>query len=140
MVKTNLQRAILVLVILLVLLSVLNYILSYSSVCLVGDSTSCSNVQNSQYGSILGIKISLLGLMAFILLFIVYLGATLNKKYKDNFYEIFLVGVVIGTLASIYFIFLQLFVLKTICINCMLIDSAMIILAILVFINHKKRR
>ena len=140
MAKTKIQKAILALVILLVLLSSYNYILSYSSVCLIGDATSCSDVQNSEYGSILGIKVSILGVIAFILLFIAYLGATLKNKYKDNFYEIFLVGIVIGTIASIYFILLQIFVLKTTCINCMLIDSAMLILAALVFINHRKQK
>ena len=136
------RKILLMLIILLIIFAGINFYLSNSGTCIIGDSNSCANVQNSEYGEILGIKVSLIGIIAFIFLFIVFVGAVKYGKYRDNFYEIFLISVVIGCLASVYFISLQLFILKATCVNCMIIDSTMLLVGVLTLIDYveQKRR
>lgn len=138
--KTTLRNTLLVLIVLLVIFAGVNFYLSNSSTCIVGNTTSCSDVQNSQYGKILGIKVSLIGLIAFIFLLLVYIGSIKEGKYKNNFYEIYLISVIIGFLAAIYFISLQIFIIKATCINCMIIDSIMLLVALLTFLDYRKQK
>lgn len=140
--KITAKKILLALIALLVIFSGINFYLSNSSACIVGSTTACADVQNSEYGKILGIKVSLIGLIAFIFLLFVYIGSMKEGKYKDNFYEIYLIAVIIGFAASLYFISLQLFVLKATCINCMIIDGTMLLVALLTLVDYvqKKRR
>jgi len=92
--------------------------------CITG--TQCNDVQNSVYGQIFGIKVSLLGLIAFIILLIVFM---LDQSRKIPRYVLPIL-MLIGTLVALCFIALQLFVLKQICTNCFIIDFIMIIISI----------
>ena len=90
-----------------------------TGMCVLGSH--CDQVQDSKYGSILGMKLPYLALISFIFLLFLFF---VNKK-------MFFSGSVLGTLFAVYLIVLQLFVLKQICINCMIIDSSMIIIFVL---------
>jgi len=50
------------------------------SFCVTGHN--CEEVQNSIYGEILGVKVSTLGLISFILLLIVFVISQRNKSFK----------------------------------------------------------
>jgi uncharacterized membrane protein len=100
---------------------------SNSGFCSVG---SCDTVQNSGYGELFGISFNYLAIVCFIALFLAY-------KHNNGIY---IVGVTIGGLFSLYLIFLQLFVIQEICSNCMVIDSVMIIIAILTFRSKTYRK
>src|SRR3989339_475422 len=89
--------------------------LTTADVCIIGDS--CNGVQNSDFGEIFGIKLSYLGLFAFIALLIVFF---LKKR-------LFLVATSIGTAVAVYLMVVQLFVLKKVCVNCIIIDGIMIL-------------
>ncbi len=91
---------------------------SNSGVCVIGNA--CESVQDSSYGKILGIKLAYYGLVGFVLLLALFF---INKK-------LFLAGAIFGTLASLYFISLQLFVLHQLCSVCMVIDISMLIILI----------
>ncbi len=138
--KITTKKILLALIALLVIVSGINFYLSNSSACIVGNTTACADVQNSEYGKILGVKVSLIGPIAFIFLLVVYLSSIKEGKYKDNFYEIYLIAVIIGFVASLYFIYLQLFVLKITCINCMIIDGTMLLVALLTLIDYMKQK
>lgn len=88
------------------------------------SGSSCEEIQNSEYGSILGIKVSYFGFFSFLFLFIVLIFSIKFKKLE----QFFLLVAFIGFLFSIYFIYIQFFILKNICQNCMIIDSIMIII------------
>ncbi len=92
-------------------------------VCIIGES--CSAVQNSIYGSILGIKVSYLAILAFVLL--------LSFKFIHK--KIFLLAGFIGAIIALYFISIQLFVLKEICSTCFIIDSIMVLTFLLILLD-----
>lgn len=100
---------------------------AYSGICSIG---SCDTVQSSAYGSLFGISLNYLAVVAFILLFICY------KKNTG----LYIIGITVGSLTALYLIYLQLFVLNAICSNCMVIDGVMIVIAILSFSSEKYRK
>lgn len=114
-------------------LAYVNRIGADEGICIVGNDgeNGCADVQDSKYGSLLGIKVCHLGLFAFGLLFLVYMGASMVNKYRRNFYRLFLGISFIGALLAVYFLFVQFFILKTICSTCIIIDLAAIFIFIL---------
>jgi len=131
---------------LLLFLTILTIYLSISEflgskICLTNltDSAKCSNVQNTSYGKILGIKVNYLGAVAITLLFLIFLFANSKNKYKQNFYEVYILGTIIGTIGAIYFLSIQFFILKAICSSCLIVDFGTILISVLSWINHKNR-
>lgn len=101
--------------------------------------SSCESVQNSIYGAIFGMKVAWFGAATFSILFLLYFIFSTISRY----YWVFLVFTGIGFLFALYFIVLQLFVIKQICINCMVIDCIMIIIFIfsfMVFFSVRKEK
>ena len=103
-----------------------------SYLCL--DNSSCSSVQNSIYGKIFGVKLSLFGSLSFIILLSAYL-LMIKGRIK---YEKFLFLGIIGLILALYFIYLQIFVLKEICSSCMVIDIGMIMIFFLILWDYRK--
>ena len=100
--------------------------------CLTGGG--CKIVQNSEYGSILGIKLGVVGIIGFFALFLSYILA--YKKKID--YKIYLTMSFIGALGAIYFISLQFFVIKAVCSNCMAVDFNAILIFLISYYDFKK--
>lgn len=98
-----------------------------SNLCLVGNPVSCNEVQNSSYNDIFGIKITYLAFFYFFTLLILYLS---KEKW-------FLVCAALGTLGALYFLFIQLFVLKTVCSTCLLVDGMMMVILVLSLVNKR---
>ncbi len=99
---------------------------SVTGFCVIGEDVGdCSDVQNSQYGEIFGIRLSYVGFFSFLVLFLVFLRDFHKKKISKLFFLLTL----IGALFAVYLIFVQLFVLKQICTTCMIVDG----LAVLIF-------
>src|SRR3989344_2504165 len=94
--------------------------------CTVG--TDCETVQNSIYGSLFGIKLAWFGVLCFSILFILFLIARVNKKL----YWMFFLASLIGALLALYFIVLQMFVLRQICTECLIIDGIAILMLVIV--------
>lgn len=106
-----------------------------SFLCTIGSS--CDTVQNSIYGTLFGIKLAWFGVACFSILFILFLIARVNRKM----YWMFFLASAIGALLAIYFIMLQVFVLKQICKECVLIDGVAILMLIIVifeYLNFRK--
>jgi len=100
----------------------------------------CQTVLNSPYSHILGISISYIGLVAFVILFIVFF-----LHYKKKIHEkVFITLSAIGALGALYFISVQYFLIGVFCSNCLITDLTMLIIAILagydVWKNKNKRR
>lgn len=82
-----------------------------------GPSGGCNIVTTSAYSEIFGIPVSLLGALYYITVFFLAIA------YADKKNPAILKGIsyltITGLLASLYFVSIQLFVLKTICYYCM---------------------
>ncbi len=107
---------------------------SGSAVCLTGssvDASNCLSVQNSEYGSLLGFKVSYLGATGVFLLLVLYFFKLMGKRYWENFYEIYLLGTIIGSVGAVYFLSIQFFVLNTICSSCIFVDGAILFISAL---------
>lgn len=93
----------------------------------------CGKVLTSQYSLVFGIPLAAIGMVhyALVLLF-----------YRPKTAYLLILETLIGFLASLYFIFLQLVVIKSICLYCMLsaaISTTLFILAVIFFPTHRKR-
>lgn len=89
----------------------------------------CSDVLTSPYSKIFGYPVSLYGLIFYLIIFILsflYLG-----KEREIIWKIISGVSVFGFLFTLWFVYLQLFVIKAICFYCMV--SA--ILATLIFLS-----
>ena len=98
--------------------------------CDVNSDSGCGGVQNSKYGYLLGFNNSYLGLGVFLILSII-MFSHMKKPHKQK--KIFIdLGIILGAITSIYFLFLQIFVLKSFCKYCLVIDIGMITALILI--------
>jgi uncharacterized membrane protein len=88
-------------------------------------TNSCSIVQTSKYEKTLGIENSYLGLIAFIILFM--LTASQIKKPTKKKRILITTGAIIGTVFAIYFLYIQFFILHATCPYCLIADSATIL-------------
>lgn len=128
--------------ILIISIIIINLVLSFylvytneksGGICIIGES--CSEVQSSEYGKLLGIPLSKIGVISFAVLLIIYL---LKEKY--NFLkQVFSTLVVIGGLFALYFLSIQAFILKQFCSTCIVIDVLAIILPIIVLAQKDKK-
>ncbi len=101
--------------------------------CIIGKS--CSEVRTSEYSSIMGIKLSWLGVISFSLLFLVYL---LGYRYHWARLSYFIMAAV-GAAFALYFIYLQSFVIGKFCSFCIAIDGiAVLILAISIYYSMRR--
>ncbi len=103
-----------------------------NAICITGKN--CGVVQNSEYSTFLGIKLSYIGLASSLLLLVIFI---LTEKNKIKF-KYFLYISIIGAFFCLYLIYIQFFVLKTLCSNCLIADTTMIIIAILSIYLIKK--
>ncbi len=100
------------------------------------SGSGCTNVQNSIYSkfSLFGMEFKLteFAVLAFVILIVVY-----YLVYKEKVhYRFFLACSGIGAALAISFICIQLFVLKQICSNCMIVDTLAIIIFIIALIEY----
>ena len=88
-------------------------------------AAGCDLVNNSSYGSTLGIKNSVYGIFIFPFLILLTIFHILNPGKHTR--RILHLGIILGSLVAIYFLYLQFFVLKLYCKFCIVIDIALLI-------------
>jgi len=103
-----------------------------------GIQTTCYAVQTSQYETTFGIKNAHIGLFVFsIMAILTLLQIKKPSKYKKNVLNL---GIILGTIFALYFLYLQFFVLDALCKYCMVIDIGMLInLGIIILWKEKKQ-
>lgn len=90
-----------------------------------GVQTTCYAVQTSQYEETLGIKNSYIGLLIFPILAVLALFQIKNPSgYRK---KIMTFGLLIGSFLSIYFLYIQFFILEAICKYCMVVDLGILL-------------
>ena len=115
------------------LISLISSIIIFSNsstgVCTIGGG--CDTVNNSVYGSTLGIKNSLYGIFIFSFMIIITLlhMRRPNKKTRMIIHW----AVILGSLIAIYFLYIQFFVIRVFCNFCLIIDFGLLIALIFLF-------
>ncbi len=101
-----------------------------------GSETGCYIVSQSEYAQTIGINNCYFGLIAFSVLIILTICHVLKpKKYKK---QLILLGLIIGSIFALYFIYLQLIVIKACCQFCMVVDIGTLLgLAVFLFWKEK---
>lgn len=101
-------------------------------------TTGCETVLTSEHNAIFGIPVALLGSIYYLLLFLLAVFS-FDIKRETIYFAAFLT--LIGFTASLYFVYLQLFVIKEICFYCIVSATTSTILFILgLFIIIKSSR
>lgn len=110
--------------------------LDQSVYCPVGKS--CETVLNSAYSTIYGIPIALFGALFYLTVLCIALAFLYTEK--RIFLKTFFVITIPALLASIYLVYLQLFVINAICTYCMVSAGNILILFIIsVYLNIKNK-
>ena len=120
----NIKIVLFFLILLEIILSTL-FLLPNNENIFLCSSGSCNEVQTSKYAQIFDIKVANLGFASFTALLILFILACKKRK----FYKLFLIAAYLGALFAVYFLLLQFFVIKSICKNCLIIDTTMLIIA-----------
>ena len=89
----------------------------------------CEKVLSSQYSVMAGIPTSFFGVAYYLVIFVVFVLYLDTRKTQLVYFGSFLTAV--GFLASIYFVFLQVFILKAVCLYCLFSASTSTLLFVL---------
>lgn len=101
----------------------------------INGQNSCTSVQESKYGSVAGIPVAILGIIAFtVFTTILTLGLIQDKVWQRL---LILIGAITAGISGIIFISIQAFILNTYCTYCLVIDSLSIVLLILALVLIK---
>lgn len=104
----------------------------YVSGCDINQTFSCSDAYRSQYGSVLGIPVALFGVLwfAFVLLLIA-LGSRAGSAVQENVTGYLFAVSTTGAAVILYLAYAAFFVLKELCVFCLITYAAVIGLFIL---------
>lgn len=99
----------------------------------------CEEVTTSKYSTVLGVPVALGGAVYYLMLFL----GTMRyyEKRNDFFAQVVPYFTVLGLLASIWFVYLQLAVIKAICLYCMgsAISSTLLFILGLFVIYYRRK-
>lgn len=98
--------------------------------------SGCEVVLTSQYAEIMGIPVSLMGAAFYLAMLI--LSALLFSGFKVSIYKTYLLLISAGMLASGYFLFLQVAVIKEFCQYCLITELCTLILFLIGITDYKK--
>lgn len=77
----------------------------------------CDTVTTSKYSAIAGVPVALMGAIYYLIIFVLAISYLESKKDKLAFFISRFA--IIGFLASLWFVYLQVFVLKALCLYCL---------------------
>ena len=97
-----------------------------------GIETSCYAVQQSGYKETLGVNNSYFGLIAFSILGV--LSLTYLNFPKKRTKKFLTYGIIAGAAIALYFLYLQFFVINTICKYCFVVDLGSILALLIIFL------
>jgi len=132
--RQTIKNVITLLILAEIILSLYIVFIPEKQLCISGFS--CSEVQNSQYAQMFGIKLSYFGILAFSILFIVN-AITLYTEHK-RFKHTLMLMIGLGSLFALYFLFIQFFILHKVCSSCLAVDLTMIVILLISLYEYKK--
>ena len=101
--------------------------------------SGCDKVLSSNYAEVFGVPVALIGSIYYLFIFSAVLFFLFGSSEK--FFKAALFATPAGLLASIWFVFLQFFIIKSICFYCMVsafLSTTLFLAAILLFFKAKK--
>jgi len=102
--------------------------------------SGCEIVTASKYSEIFGIPISLIGLLYYILLFVIIVWATRKEEISiSGIKNVFLLSF-FGFLFSAYLLYLQVFIIQTLCIFCLISATVSTLIFVLSGLFYKSLR
>jgi len=114
-----------------------NHYLGASLVCpIFGD---CEKVTASQYSAIGGIPVALFGAVYYIFIFLLVIWYLDSKK--ESILYFIARATAVGFLASVWFLYLQLFVILALCLYCIIsaITSTLLFIAGLIVLKSREK-
>lgn len=127
-------KILLVLLILSLVSSLTMSLKPISEICNPGEG--CEVVQNSPYSETFGIKNSHFGVLIFTSL--IFLIISQIQKPRENKKFVIYFSIIIGSLISLYFFYLQQFVLNAYCKYCLLVDFSLVLALIVILPEIRK--
>lgn len=134
--KTGREKAMLILALLGILLSAYAISLHYKeggSICDISETISCDKVNKSQFSTLFGIPVAILGLVSYLLLFLLVLKRNAVQRAlafnQEDFAQYLLFLVVVMCLFQLYLTAMEILVLHAYCIVCVLSQITLLILA-----------
>ncbi|MEK7567703.1 MAG: vitamin K epoxide reductase family protein [Patescibacteria group bacterium] len=97
----------------------------------------CNTIAQSPYSHVFGIPLPTFGVLFYVVMFLLVFFLT---RYENILWKrLALLASVIGFIFSLYFVYLQGFVIQAFCIYCLISAIAStLILCLLIFVNNKK--
>lgn len=119
-----------------------------SSFCNVSDYVSCDVVNKSRYSEIFGIPVSILGFLAYALMFLMGLGLLKGWNFEKisrmfsvkNIFNFLVFFSILSLLFTLYLTYVEFFVLYAICIFCLTQQGIILLISIILFILWLKSR
>ena len=91
--------------------------------------SGCERVTTSPYAVIGGIPVALIGVIYYLLIFILSVAYFDTKQKRALIFAIYLTP--LGLIASLWFLYLQIFVIKALCFYCLISTTTSILLFVL---------
>lgn len=118
----TLDKVLLGLILINIIVSLYVGLTSGTDAYICNAGAGCDIVQKSDYSFIFGIKVAWFGVACFLTL----LGAFF--LIREKYYWIFFGMTTIGFIFALYFLYVQIFIIKAICQNCFIIDIVSLII------------
>jgi uncharacterized membrane protein len=112
-------KSILIILAIIIITSTILSFIPIEKACGIEDN-QCLKVQTSQYEKTLGISNAHIGLAAFAVIFLINFSHIKKPTKKKK--QFLILGLTVGSIVAIYFLYLQFFVLNAICKYCMITD------------------
>lgn len=104
-----------------------------TGVCGVGSG--CEKVENTIYAETFGLKNYWYGIAIFAFL-VALTDSHIEKPSRDG-EKVLKISIIIGCAISLYFLYLQQYVINAYCKYCIVIDTSLIIAAVIYFLTKK---
>ncbi|MEM3116546.1 MAG: vitamin K epoxide reductase family protein [Candidatus Pacearchaeota archaeon] len=114
--------------------SIILSVVSTPAVCI--PNSGCDIIQTSPYNSIFGIKNSYFGIIIFS--FLIVLTFLHIKNPSKNKKIIIHMSIILGSIVSLYFLYLQKFVLEVFCKYCLIVDISILICFLVMIFKWKE--
>lgn len=108
-----------------------HYDAASSEFCSINETFDCDVVNKSQYSEILGVPVSLMGLVAYVFFF--FASVAYRKQSHQGLLNIMTFGAVTGLLFSLYLTYIEAYVLYTWCLLCIISQISILAVTIGVF-------
>lgn len=120
----------------------LNNPASLSNICVaISSGSQCNKVQNSAYGKSFGLDNAFYGMIGFTIMLIL---SVLQFRADNKLRRILvLLGSFIAGVMAIWFLYIQMYILKSYCVFCVIVDCLsilMLALAIFLSLYYLRRR